>query len=333
MSVYKRQDRKQRPWCYEFRENGTLYKQSGFGTMKEAQHGEATARLALKKQKTRLEFSQIVNQRLRYVEAYYPNSLRHNITRLKKFRDWANRDISEINTDMIRDRMIQLSQEMSNANANKHLVALRSVFEYEMNNGKNVLGRNPCRGVKFLPVKKFVKYVPPVQDIEKVLALADDLDRSYLITIWQLAGRVREINNLKWEDVDFNRRKVRLWTRKKSGANLTPRLVDMTDKAFDALLFAQWNRNPHSEYAFSNPTMVKKYPEDPARWKYDYRDKFFDRLCRLAGVREMGYHALRHHRASEMADQGMSLVYIKEQLGHEDISTTSLYLQSLGIKR
>ena len=37
MSVYKRQDRKRRPWCFEFRENGTLYKQSGFGTMKAAQ--------------------------------------------------------------------------------------------------------------------------------------------------------------------------------------------------------------------------------------------------------------------------------------------------------
>ncbi len=77
--------------------------------------------------------------------------------------------------------------------------------------------------------------------------------------------------------------------------------------------------------------MAQKYPETPARWKYDYRDKFFDRLCRLAGVQEMGYHALRHLRASEMVNEGKSLVYIKEQLGHEDISTASLYLHSMGI--
>ena len=110
MSVYKRQDRKQRPWCFEFRENGTLYKQSGLGTMKAAQDAEAAARLALKQRKTRLEFLQIINQRLKYVEAYFPNSLRQNITRLKKFRDWTSLDISEITTDMIRDRMIQLSK-------------------------------------------------------------------------------------------------------------------------------------------------------------------------------------------------------------------------------
>ena len=99
--------------------------------MKEAQDAEAAARLALKQQKTRLEFSQIVNQRLRYVEAYFPNSLRQNITRLKKFRDWENLDISEITTDMIRDRMIQLSQEMSNANANKqHLPGKQDVLQF-----------------------------------------------------------------------------------------------------------------------------------------------------------------------------------------------------------
>jgi len=38
--------------------------------------------------------------------------------------------------------------------------------------------------------------------------------------------------------------------------------------------------------------MAKKYPEDSAPWKYDYRDKFSDRLRRLAGVREMGYYTI-----------------------------------------
>lgn len=47
----------------------------------------------------------------------------------------------------------------------------------------------------------------------------------------------------------------------------------------------------------------------------------------------MGYHALRHQKASTLADEGQSLVYIRDFLGHEDISTTSLYLQSLGLKK
>jgi integrase len=201
-------------------------------------------------------------------------------------------------------------------------VALRSVFEQAVNDG--FLGRNPCRGVKFLPVTRFVKYVPPAADIEAVLAMALPLDKAYLTTIWQLGARVREVNNLTWEDVDFTRRQARLWTRKKSGGNLTPRLVDVNDRAFQALKFAQWHRTPGSPYVFPNPRTGKPY---------DYRDKFFDRLCRLAGVKEMGYHSLRHAKASELADRGESLPYIRDFLGHEDISTTSLYLQSIGVKK
>jgi len=288
--------------------------------------------LRAKSATTRLEFSEAVRLRLEYVQAYYPNTLRDNITRLKKFAAWERIDCQDITSEMIRQRLIELKTEgMKPAYVNKHLVCLKSVFQLQFDEGR--LLRNPCRGVKMMPVERFVKYIPPTEDIEKVLALADELGRTYLTVIWQCAARVREINNLTWEDINFQRRQVRLWTRKKKGGNLTDRLVDLTDRGFAALKKAQWLRHPHSPYVFTNPKMVTKYPEEPARWKYDYRDKFFDSLCKRAGVREMGYHALRHHRASEMADQGLSLPYIKEQLGHEDISTTSLYLQSLGIKR
>ena len=332
MSVYKRQDRKRRPWCFEFRENGTLYKQSGFGTMKAAQDAEAMARREAKLQRPVWRFRRRLKTRLEFVQAYYPKELTNNITRLRKFAAWEHLDCRDITSEMVRQRLIELKNEgMKQAYVNKHLVALKSVFQMQFEEGR--LPRNPCRGVKMMPVERFVKYIPPADDIEKVLALAGELDRTYLTVIWQCAARVREINNLTWEDIDFQRRYARLWTRKKRGGNLTDRLVDMTDRCFNALKKAQWLRNKHSPYVFTNPLMAQKYPEAPARWKYDYRDKFFHRLCRLAGVREMGYHALRHHRASEMADQGRSLPYIKEQLGHEDISTTSLYLQSLGIKR
>ena len=185
-------------------------------------------------------------------------------------------------------------------------------------------GATPAGGVKFLPVTRTVKYVPPADDIEAVLSLAQPLDKAYLIVIWQLGARVQEINRLTWEDVDFTRRQVRLWTRKKSGGHLTPRLVDMNDRAFQALKFAQWHRIEGSPYVFPNPRTGQPY---------DYRDKFFDRICRLAGVPEMGYHALRHAKASQLADQGESLPYIRDFLGHEDISATSLYLQSLGVKK
>jgi integrase len=63
---------------------------------------------------------------------------------------------------------------------------------------------------------------------------------------------------------------------------------------------------------------------------YDYRDKFLDTLCRRAGVPEFGYHALRHHTASLLAERGAPLTDIQKILGHQRPTTTDNYLQSLG---
>jgi integrase len=322
MPVYKRPDRK-RPYFFKFDLDRRTYKGSGYLTRAEAADAEARARLKAGLPPTGMGFSIMVDLRLDYLKAYTtPGHYQANVSRLKKFRDWGHLALQAITPDLIRTRMVALSQTMSPALANKHLVALRSVFEQAVNDGH--LGRNPCRGVKFLPVARVVKYVPPAADIEAVLALALPLDKAYLTTIWQLGARVREVNNLTWEDVDFARRQVRLWTRKKSGGNLTPRLVGMNDRAFQALKFAQWQRMEGSPYVFPNPLTGKPY---------DYRDKFFNRLCRLAKVKKMGYHALRHHKASTLDAEGWSLSDIQVFLGHESAVTTAGYLHSLGVKR
>jgi hypothetical protein len=89
---------------------------------------------------------------------------------LKKFADWWDLDINQITPDMIRQRMIDLTTQMSRPNANKHLVALKSVLEMAVNDG--LLGRNPCRGIRFFPVEKTVKFVPSKDQIAQALLLA-----------------------------------------------------------------------------------------------------------------------------------------------------------------
>lgn len=56
--------------------------------------------------------------------------------------------------------------------------------------------------------------------------------------------------------------------------------------------------------------------------------------CQRAGLRKIGWHTLRHTFASHLAQNGISIVIIKELLGHADIKTTMRYshLTSLAIK-
>lgn len=135
MPVYRRNDRK-RPWFYKFDLRGKTYKESGFLTREEALEAEAQARIKSGRSVTTMVFSQMVDLRLDSVKAYCrPEHYRKNISRLKKFADWSNLPLNDIAPDLIRSRLVELSKTMSAALVNKHLVALRSVFEQAVNDG------------------------------------------------------------------------------------------------------------------------------------------------------------------------------------------------------
>jgi integrase len=53
-------------------------------------------------------------------------------------------------------------------------------------------------------------------------------------------------------------------------------------------------------------------------------------LCNKAGVKEFSFHALRHLGASIMDNQKVPIGSIQKILGHENRTTTEIYLHSIG---
>lgn len=53
-------------------------------------------------------------------------------------------------------------------------------------------------------------------------------------------------------------------------------------------------------------------------------------LCRKVGVRYFRFHALRHFGASVMERANVPIGSIQRILGHENRTTTEIYLHSLG---
>ena len=63
------------------------------------------------------------------------------------------------------------------------------------------------------------------------------------------------------------------------------------------------------------------------------RQKLMRRLCKWAGVKPFGLHAIRHLTASTLYGKGYSLAHIQAVLRHKNPKTTERYLRKLGLEQ
>ena len=153
--------------------------------------------------------------------------------------------------------------------------------------------------------------------------------QDYLVAIKESMGRMSEINRLTWEDVNLEQRYVVLYTRKKKGGPLTPRKVPMTTRLYQMLLKRYRNREKDKPWVFWQRYWSRKegkFMEGP----YQDRKKIMGTLCRKVGVRYFRFHPLRHFGASVMDRENVPIGSIQRILGHENRTTTEIYLHSIG---
>jgi integrase len=146
--------------------------------------------------------------------------------------------------------------------------------------------------------------------------------QDYLWVIRETMGRVSKINRLEWKDAI-------LYTRKKKGGHLTPIKIPMTAKLFEVLSSRYSNRDESKPWVFWH-----EYVSSKTRQKccgpYKECKKVMKRLCDLAGVKYFRYHAIRHSGASLMESSNIPIGSIQRILGHENRTTTEIYLHSIG---
>jgi integrase len=278
-----------------------------------------------------MPFLELVNRRLDYVKAY--NSERHYTDHLylakRWVRLWGELSCSEITGDIIQNYLLKRVRQTSGYTANKELRYLRAVFNFGMHPVRNWIPSNPTRGIQFFPVDKTIKYVPPKEDILRVMLAATPEVQDYLWTIALTMGRMSEINRLAWQDVDLVRRHVILYTRKKKGGNRTPRKVPMPDKLFDILSRRYVSRKKDIPWVFWH----KYWGRRKQKWivgPFKERKRIMIKICEKAGVRYFRYHALRHFGASLLEQANIPIGSIQRILGHENRLTTEIYLHSIG---
>jgi integrase len=333
MSVYSV---KGKGFRYDFTVKGVRYTGACFRTKKEAKQAEAERRESLRLQLEDsslkdMAFEELLLRRLDHVRAY--NSqwyyIKHCLMARRWLERWGDLPCSGITRQMIKAYLLQRKETVSAYAANRDLRHLRACFNW----GRKELDLavNPSSNIGYFPEEKLLPYVPPEEDLDKVLKVARPQDKDYLWLIRDTLARVGEINRLRWDDVDFEKREVTLYTRKKRGGHLTPRQVPMTMMVYNILWNRYEKRDPDVPWVFWRYGCHKKDPRTGERIKgpYDYRKKLLRSLCKRAGVKPFGYHALRHYGAKYLDELGVREPEIQAVLGHDNRSTTHHYLKRI----
>lgn len=336
MSVYLR---KGRGWKYDFTLDGQRHTSTYFKTKTEAKRAEALRREELANPQliqvmeeaetpTDMAFLELINRRLDYVRSYH--SHRHYQEYVYLARRWVKRwkdlSCSQITRQVV-ENFILARGRVSAQTANKEIRALRATFNWGKK--RQLVVQNPLDGLSFLPTTHKIPYVPTPQEIEKVIAAADPDTQDYLCTIRDTLGRISEINALRWDDVNLERKYLVLYTRKRKGGHLTPRKVPMTDRLFQTLARRAEEMDKSIPWVFWH-TYTSSKTGERITGPFNDRKKFMRTLCQKAGVRYFRFHALRHSGASVLESLNVPISSIQRILGHTNRMTTEIYLHSLG---
>ena len=316
-----------RTWIYKFQHQGRQYFKSGFETKREAAAAESEHRKSLKNpsSETSITLSELCEMYLDHCQGRF----RHNTIRQKIFvyRSMIRFIGSDMPCDAIKPRMVEayLASQLEARGpkaANRDLRDIKALFAWA---AKHDLCAVP--GIRLMdpyPEGKTIKYVPPVEDFNRVLMVAHGDDRDLLLVLYHTAGRRGEIlERLSWEDVNFEGRYVRLHTRKRKGGSMQGRTVPMNETLYEVLWRRWQNRRKDSPFVFTSSKTGGRYSREAKKG-------LMTRLCRQAGVKPFTMHAIRHLVASILSDSHKaSPRQIQSFLGHQRIDTTENYLHEI----
>jgi len=311
--------REGRVWRYEFQLQGQRYTRSGFRTKGEAVAAREAHRKEVKTQTltdtvSEPSFRDVANEYLDYSQRRFSEkNYKGKIYVYKQFRDFSdNPPFKAIESRVVEKYLGTLPR---NSNFNRHRKALCSLFSWAFK--RKLIEVNPCIYIDGMPHQPAGRSIPSQEEMVKIILAAGE-QRTFFLALFSLAGRLGEINNLKWEDVNFEKRQVSLWTRKGDG---TPRaqVKHLNPELYHELKLL-WDRKAGT-WVFPNPETGEPYRN---------RRKQIQNACKLAGVPYYSWHCIRHHVASLLADTHKeSLPTIQKMLGHQNVTTTARYVQSL----
>lgn len=153
------------------------------------------------------------------------------------------------------------------------------------------------------------------------------LEPTLYITAAMTGLRQGELIALRWRDVDFKARRVRVVQNYVRGEFTTPKSEKSSRSVPMASRVAAALRDLHDWSEFSRPDdLVFAHPDTGNPLDRSKLIRRFNQARELAEVRRITFHELRHTFGTTMAAAGEPQRNIQEWMGHDDLKTTQVYM-------
>lgn len=263
---------------------------------------------------------------LEYERNYSNNTIlayQNNLEQFESFCKQENiKNIKDIDYNFIRKYMEYLyKKNYTTSSINRMLSVLRSFFKYL--NSENKIDNNPLNlitGPKL--VRKLPKYLT-INDVEKILATPDlnsdiGIRDALILELLYVSGiRVSELVNIKINDINVSNKTIKI-----IGKGNKERIVFVGNRFLE--LLTKYYKIRHHFLKYSNDFLILS----KTGRKINPREirNIINVIKTKAGItKNISPHTFRHTFATHMLNEGADLRSVQELLGHENLSTTTIY--------
>ncbi len=245
------------------------------------------------------------------IKRYSPNTKRAYFSafsgfiyyyRNRKLRDLTDNDVDNYINHLVSNKKVSPAVQKQAVNAVKFYfekVLRRKVDNYHY---------------KYPKREKSLPQVLSEKDITKVLLALKNLTHRTILTVIYSAGlRLSEVLNLKLQDIDWDRKLIRV----KMGKGRKDRYTLLSPKLEKLLKDYLYYYKP-ADYLFEGQKGGRFSPKSV--------QNIMEKAVKTAEItKHATVHTLRHSFATHLLENGTDLRYIQELLGHASSRTTEIY--------
>jgi len=218
---------------------------------------------------------------------------------------------------------------------NNRLAAIHAFYRYLQIETPQMLNR--CQEILSIPYKKTHKKVISYLTLDgiRVLLTQPDTreisgrrDLTLISLLYDTGARVQELVDLKMEDIRLSSPTVIRLTGKGNKSRLVPIMAPTEKLLRQYMEIHDPNYTAHGGF----PLFCNRAGKKLTRAGVTYILNKYMTQAQASGTTSLpdsiSPHCLRHSKAMHLLQSGVNLIYIRDLLGHADVSTTEIYARA-----